>query len=455
MFSRILVARGISCLTTSSQIVRSGVSRSLFRPIRLFSETTESATNEVNDTTKTTEIPVSPTEPAPTPIEPAPASEAPVTPAQPESTPEAAKDAKNEGIDKELLQNLLSSITEEVKSEKEQKQLVYDFTTIMMDPDFKQLFLSLNDALPANYFSKNGLLPVVKKEFIARLQEEMIKGSFRPIAKDTSLLGLREKRADMTKDNTVIQTAENAADTLLYPLPSWIVDELHKETAKSSTEVTSETATSETASETVTPETPTSETPTPEKTTPEKTTPTKAKRVTYDPNRNNAMEEQLDTFGDWPFRNPTATPTAPVEPKKQRKNVIVNKKGVRIAYGGGKRKDAVARAFVRAGTGVIRVNGKSLIDAFPMGNNRDQVLAPLAVTLAFQKFDVEATVNGGGTTGQSEAVRMAVAKALAHYDPVYSVALSKAGLLTADPRRVERKKPGHTKARKPQQWVKR
>ena len=48
------------------------------------------------------------------------------------------------------------------------------------------------------------------------------------------------------------------------------------------------------------------------------------------------MEEQLDTFGDWPFRNPTATPTAPVEPKKQRKNVIVNKKGVRIAYGGGK-----------------------------------------------------------------------------------------------------------------------
>ena len=63
--------------------------------------------------------------------------------------------------DKELLQNLLSSITEEVKSEKEQKQLVYDvvapslhhasFTTIMMDPDVKQLFLSLNDALPANY----------------------------------------------------------------------------------------------------------------------------------------------------------------------------------------------------------------------------------------------------------------------------------------------------------------
>lgn len=126
------------------------------------------------------------------------------------------------------------------------------------------------------------------------------------------------------------------------------MDELHKEAAKSSAETASETVTpSETASETVTPETasettpetPTPETPTPEttpETTPEKTTPPKPKRVTYDPNRNNAMEEQLDTFGDWPFRNPTATPTAPVEPKKQRKNVIVSKKGVRIAYGGGK-----------------------------------------------------------------------------------------------------------------------
>lgn len=215
---------------------------------------------------------------------------------------------------------------------------------------------------------------MVKKEFIARLQEEIIKGSFRPVAKDTSLLGLQEKRADMTKDNKIIQTAENKEDTLLYPLPSWIVwslcrlhpkvDQLHKEAnANTSDETaTTETATTETATETAT------ETPTTEKSETEK----KAKPVMYDPNRNNAIEEQLDTFGDWPFRNATATPTAPVEPKKQRKNVIVSKKGVRIAYGGGKwacgtrvrsrRKDAVARAFIRPGTGVIRVNGKSLID---------------------------------------------------------------------------------------------
>ena len=104
---------------------------------------------------------------------------------------------------------------------------------------------------------------------------------------------------------------------------------------------------------------------------------------------------------------------------------------------------------------------------FPMGHNRDQVLAPLAVTLTYQKFDILANVTGGGTTGQSEAIRVALSKALSHYDPSYSVLLSKgmwlvwyddyniAGLLTADGRQVERKKPGHRKARKPQQWVKR
>lgn len=184
-----------------------------------------------------------------------------------------------------------------------------------------------------------------------------------------------------------------------------------------------------------------------EKSTEKKEKKEKKKRVVYDEQRNNEIEEQLDTFGVWPFKS---VKDAPKEKKEREgvkitKNIIVNKKGVRIAYGGGKwgcslrvtvrRKDAVARAFIRQGTGVIRVNGKSLIDVsavgaaereiFPMGNNRDQVLAPLAITLTFQKFDIDATVNGGGTTGQSEAVRMAISKALAHYDPVYSVALSK------------------------------
>lgn len=60
-----------------------------------------------------------------------------------------------------------------------------------------------------------------------------------------------------------------------------------------------------------------------------------------------------------------------------------------------------------------------------MGQNRDQVLAPLAVTLTYQKFDIQAIVTGGGTSGQSQAIRMALSKALSHYDPTYSVLLSK------------------------------
>ena len=99
-----------------------------------------------------------------------------------------------------------------------------------------------------------------------------------------------------------------------------------------------------------------------------------------------------------------------------------------------------------------------------MGNQRDQVLAPLAVAQRFGAVDVWARVSGGGMTGQAEAVRLALAKALATYESGLGHVLSLgrrggvwhlAGLLTADPRVVERKKPGHTKARRPQQWVKR
>lgn len=93
------------------------------------------------------------------------------------------------------------------------------------------------------------------------------------------------------------------------------------------------------------------------------------------------------------------------------------------------------------------------------------MLAPLAVTLAFRRFDVMANVDGGGMTGQAEAVRLALAKAVASLEPGYAMVLQKgrrdgrsrgvAGLLKTDTRIVERKKPGHRKARKMQQWVKR
>lgn len=65
------------------------------------------------------------------------------------------------------------------------------------------------------------------------------------------------------------------------------------------------------------------------------------------------------------------------------------------------------------------------IQYFPAGNYRDQVLAPLAITLSFQQFDIKANVRGGGMTGQSESIRLALAKAISYYDPVYTMALQK------------------------------
>ena len=76
-----------------------------------------------------------------------------------------------------------------------------------------------------------------------------------------------------------------------------------------------------------------------------------------------------------------------------------------------RRKNATARVFIRKGTGKIDI--------------RDQVLAPLAITMTFQKYDIHATVTGGGTTGQSEAIRIALAKALEHYQNTYGPILSK------------------------------
>lgn len=125
------------------------------------------------------------------------------------------------------------------------------------------------------------------------------------------------------------------------------------------------------------------------------------------------------------------------------------------AYGTGRRKAAVARVWVRAGSGAARVNGAPLDAAFPALARRADVLSPLAVTGTLGAFDVRATVVGGGPTGQAQAVRHGLARALQLFDPAHRPALKAAGLLTRDPRAVERKKPGRAKARKAFQWVKR
>ncbi|KAH8821688.1 ribosomal protein S5 domain 2-type protein [Xylogone sp. PMI_703] len=121
----------------------------------------------------------------------------------------------------------------------------------------------------------------------------------------------------------------------------------------------------------------------------------------------------------------------------------------------GKRKSSTARAWVVEGSGEVLVNGKTLAEAFGRVHDRESAIWPLKVTDRLDKYNVWVLVEGGGTTGQAEAITLAVAKALLAHEPALKPALRRAGCVTRDPRRVERKKPGHLKARKMPTWVKR
>lgn len=126
------------------------------------------------------------------------------------------------------------------------------------------------------------------------------------------------------------------------------------------------------------------------------------------------------------------------------------------AYGRGGRKTASARVWIEPGFGIVVVNKKDFIDYFHRTSDREHILAPFCATDTCGKFDVMATVTGGGLTGQAGAIRHGVARALNHYNPdLYRPPLKRLGYLTRDPRKVERKKVGHLKARKKPQWVKR
>lgn len=121
----------------------------------------------------------------------------------------------------------------------------------------------------------------------------------------------------------------------------------------------------------------------------------------------------------------------------------------------GRRKTAVARVILRSGNGKITVNDKEFEHFFPQLLSREDILLPFRVTDTLGKFDVHANVNGGGTTGQAQSVRLGIARALLEMNPEYRVQLKTDGLLTRDPRMVERKKYGQPKARKRFQFSKR
>jgi small subunit ribosomal protein S9 len=121
----------------------------------------------------------------------------------------------------------------------------------------------------------------------------------------------------------------------------------------------------------------------------------------------------------------------------------------------GRRKEAVARIYLSTGKGNITVNGKDFKDYFPVDTMQYKLEQPFKTTDLSAKFDVKVNVDGGGTTGQAEAIRLAISRALCELDIENRPALKAEGLLTRDARVVERKKPGQKKARKKFQWVKR
>ena len=121
----------------------------------------------------------------------------------------------------------------------------------------------------------------------------------------------------------------------------------------------------------------------------------------------------------------------------------------------GRRKASVARIYVTKGKGNFIINGKDYKEYFPIETLQYKLHQPFKVVDLDGKFDIKVNVNGGGINGQADAIKLAIARSLCEIDAENRTALKAEGLLTRDPRVVERKKPGQKKARKKFQWVKR
>lgn len=124
-------------------------------------------------------------------------------------------------------------------------------------------------------------------------------------------------------------------------------------------------------------------------------------------------------------------------------------------YGTGRRKTASARVFLRPGKGDIIINNKALDDYFGRQTSQMVVRQPLVTAEAGDRFDVIATVQGGGANGQAGAIRLGIARALVEYDENLRPPMRQAGFMTRDAREVERKKVGLAKARRAKQFSKR
>lgn len=121
----------------------------------------------------------------------------------------------------------------------------------------------------------------------------------------------------------------------------------------------------------------------------------------------------------------------------------------------GRRKTSVARVYLTKGSGNVIVNKKDYKEFFPVDTLQAKIQRPFELTNTSNQFDVKINVDGGGFNGQAEAIRLGISRALVALDPEFKSVLKTEGLMTRDPRMVERKKPGQPKARKKFQFSKR
>ena len=121
----------------------------------------------------------------------------------------------------------------------------------------------------------------------------------------------------------------------------------------------------------------------------------------------------------------------------------------------GRRKSSIARIYLSKGSGNVKINNKDLNNYFSTDGLKSKINLPFIITETLGKYDLSVNVSGGGNTGQADAIKLAVSRALCEVNEEYRPLLKKEGLLTRDSRVVERKKPGQKKARKKFQWVKR
>ncbi|MCK9550923.1 30S ribosomal protein S9 [Aquamicrobium sp.] len=159
------------------------------------------------------------------------------------------------------------------------------------------------------------------------------------------------------------------------------------------------------------------------------------------------MAEQLSSLAELGSVAQASQPAAPVHVQK------LDKSG--RAYATGKRKDAIARVWVKPGSGKITINGKEYDKYFARPVLQMILNQPLVAASRVDQYDIVATVAGGGLSGQAGAVRHGISKALTYYEPTLRGVLKKGGFLTRDSRVVERKKYGRAKARRSFQFSKR